>query len=259
VLVLIVLIVIVGPWLSRYSPIAQDIPHRLAPPGRDHWLGTDALGRDTFARLVQGGRTSLLAGPFATLIGLLLGAPIGIYAGFAGRFIDASANRINDVIMSLPPLIIALATIAVLGPGIWKAMFAVGIALSPRFFRVMRATTKRVTHETYIEASRGVGCSTWRILRAHILPSVLDPLIVQASLTLGLAMLGEVALSFIGLGVQPPNASWGSMLADGYQQIRTTPFLIIVPGLAIFVTVLCLNYIGEGVRGALRPEDDHGI
>ena len=254
VLLIIIAAAVLAPLITKYDPTKQDILNRLAPPSSAHWLGTDDLGRDTYSRLIYGARVSLLAGPLAAFVGIVLGAPLGIFVGFRGKSWDAVASRFTDALMSLPPLILAIAAIAVLGKGIWNAMLAIGIVLAPRFFRIMRASSQRISRETYIEASRSIGCSTWRILSRHVGPAVYGVLIVQTTLVLGLAMLGEVALSFIGLGVQPPQASWGSMLANGYQFMRSNPLLIIVPGVAIFVTVLAINYVGEGIRQALGRE-----
>ena len=255
VLVLIILAAVFAPLLTSYDPTKQDIVHRLQGPGSGHLLGTDDLGRDVWSRLLFGARVSLLAGPFAAAVGMIVGAPFGILAGYLGRTFDAVSSRVAEALMSLPTLILAIAAIEVLGSGVWNAMLAIGIVLIPRFYRIMRASAQRVSREPYIEASRSMGCSTPRIIVSHIFPAVGGILVVQATLVLGLAMLGEIALSFLSLGVQPPDPSWGSMLASGYQYIREHPSLTIIPGVATFLTVLTVNYVGEGVRFALGREN----
>jgi peptide/nickel transport system permease protein len=254
VLLIIILAAIFAPLLTSWSPTKQAIVNRLKPPSAEHLLGTDELGRDVFSRLLYGARISLLAGPLAAIVGVIIGAPLGIIAGFRGRAWDAVSSRIADALMSLPTLILAVAAIAVLGKGVWNAMLAIGIVLAPRFFRIMRAAAQRVAREPYIEASRSIGCSDTRTILSHVFPAVGGTLVVQATLVLGLAMLGEVALSFLGLGVQPPESSWGVMMAGGYQFIRSNPMLIIIPGLATFITVLAINYVGDGVRQAIGRE-----
>jgi peptide/nickel transport system permease protein len=258
VLLIIILAAVLAPLLTKFDPTDQDILGRLKGPSGEHWLGTDDLGRDVFSRLLHGSQVSLLAGPLAAGIGIVVGAPLGIIAGYRGRTWDAVSSRFADALMSLPTLILAVAAIAVLGKGVWNAMIAIGIVLAPRFYRIMRASAQRVAREPYIEASRSIGCSEFRIVITHVVPAVIGTLIVQTTLVLGLAMLGEVALSFLGLGVQPPQSSWGAMMATGYQFIRSDPLLIIIPGAATFVTVLAINYLGEGIRQAIGAERGRG-
>lgn len=257
-LVAVVLLAIFAPLVTRYDPNAQEISNRLLGPSADHWLGTDDVGRDTYTRLVYGARTSLFAGAFATFVGLVVGAPAGIFAGVRGGWIDMAMSRVADTLMSLPAIILAITAIAVLGPGVVNAMFAIGIVLAPRFFRVLRGASQTVAGQTYVEASRAIGCSTFRTLRCHVLPNVASPLIVQISLAIGMATLAEAALSFIGLGVQPPDPSWGGMIQRGYRFIYEDPIMITVPGLMIMLTVLAYNTIGDGIRDSLGREVHRG-
>lgn len=257
-LVLMIVVAIAAPLVTRYGPNDQNISQRLLNPNAVHWLGTDDLGRDTFSRLVYGARTSLFAGAFATLIGVLLGAPAGMYAGFRGGWWDTVLSRAADTLLSLPAIILAITAIAVLGPGVRNAMLAIGIVLAPRFFRVLRGAAQSVSKQTFIEASRAIGCSTGRTLWLHVLPNVASPLIVQISLAIGMATLAEAALSFIGLGIQPPDPSWGAMIGRGYGFIYDAPIMIFVPGIAIMLTVLAYNVIGDGIRDSMGREVHRG-
>jgi peptide/nickel transport system permease protein len=257
-LLLMIAVALAAPLIAQHGPNDQNVSQRLLGVSGEHWLGTDDLGRDTFSRLIHGARISLYAGAFATLIGVVLGAPAGIVAGFRGGWVDLVLSRIADTLLSLPAIILAITAIAVLGPGVRNAMIAIGIVLAPRFFRVLRGAAQSVGRQTFIEASRGIGCSTPRILRCHVLPNVASPLIVQISLAIGMATLAEAALSFIGLGVQPPDPSWGAMIGRGYRFIYDAPLMIFVPGLAIMLTVLAYNMIGDGIRDSMGREVRRG-
>ncbi|MEQ8857613.1 MAG: ABC transporter permease [Pseudomonadales bacterium] len=243
-----------APWVAPYDPLAQNLDTVLEPPGADHWFGTDELGRDVLSRTLFAARISLLAAAQAVLIALAIGVPPGLVAGLWGGRMDSIIMRATDALMAFPPLILAVALIAVLGPGLTNAMIAVGILLSPTFLRLMRATTMAVAQETYVEAARSIGCTRTWIIRKHVLPNVVSPLFVQISVFAGVAMLAEAGLSFLGLGAQPPDSSWGAMVGRGFRYISHAPSLIVFPGLAIAVTVLALYVVGDGLRDSLGRE-----
>jgi peptide/nickel transport system permease protein len=243
-----------APWVAPYDPMLQNLDRVLEPPSRDHWFGTDELGRDVFSRTLFAARISLAAAAQAVLIALVIGVPPGLVAGLWGGPVDSLIMRATDALMSFPPLILAVALIAVLGPSLTNAMIAVGILLSPTFLRLMRATTLAVAQETYVEAARSIGCTRGWIIRKHVLPNVVSPLFVQISVFAGVAMLAEAGLSFLGLGAQPPDSSWGALVGRGFRYISHSPSLIVFPGLAIAVTVLALYVVGDGLRDSLGRE-----
>ena len=257
-LVLLVFVAIFCGWLAPYDPDDNDLRNVLASPSRDHWLGTDQNGRDTFSRLLWGTRVSLMAAVQAVGVALLLGLIPGLVAGYFSGKVDTFIMRIAEAIMTFPPLLLAMAIVGVLGPGLTEAMFAVGLVFAPRFARLIRGLVLSVREETYIEASRSIGTSTPRMLRRHVLPNILSPLIVQISLALGFSMLAEAALSFLGLGVIPPQSSWGSMLQSAYRNLSTSKFQAIPPGVAIMLTVLAFNLLGDGIRDSLGRETRRG-
>ena len=243
-----------APWVAPYDPLLQNLDRVLEPPSGDHWFGTDELGRDVLSRTLFAARISLLAAAQAVLIALGIGVPPGLIAGLWGGPVDSIIMRATDALMSFPPLILAVALIAVLGPSLTNAMIAVGVLLSPTFLRLMRATTLAVAQETYVEAARSIGCTRGWIIRKHVLPNVVSPLFVQISVFAGVAMLAEAGLSFLGLGAQPPDSSWGAMVGRGFRYISHAPSLIVFPGLAIAVTVLALYVLGDGLRDSLGRE-----
>jgi ABC-type dipeptide/oligopeptide/nickel transport system permease subunit len=228
---------------------------RLLPafsPG--HLLGTDHLGRDILSRLLFSARVSLVAAGEAVGIGAVLGIVPGLLSGYIGRWFDWLIMRCADALMSFPPVILAIAVIAALGPGLTNAMIAVGIVFAPRFARIARSAVLTVREESFIEAARSMGLRTGKIVRRHILPHVLSPIIVTASVLAGVAMIVEAGLSFVGLGVQPPDSSWGSMLATSFRFISNDPALMVWPGMCVIVTVLALNLLGDGIRDSLGRE-----
>lgn len=257
-MILLILVAIFAPLVAPYDPDDNDLRAVFASPSGDHLLGTDQNGRDTLSRLIFGARVSLLAAGQAVGIALLLGTIPGLLAGYFGKWVDAVIMRFAEAIMTFPPLLLAMAIVGVLGPGLGKAMFAVGLVFAPRFARLVRGLVLAVREETYIEASHSIGTSTPRILRRHVLPNILSPLIVQISLALGFSMLAEAALSFLGLGVIPPESSWGSMLQNAYRSLSTSKFQAIPPGVAIMLTVLAFNLIGDGIRDSLGREIRRG-
>lgn len=253
-LIFATLVAVFAPLLAPADPLEQELTAVLQSPGGDHLLGTDELGRDVLSRLIFAARISLLAALQAVVVAVVLGVPPGLIAGYAGGKVDSLIMRVNDAVMSFPPLILAVAIIGVLGPSLTNAMIAIGIVFAPRFLRLMRATTLSVRQETFIEASRGLGCSSKRIVTKHVLPNVLSPLAVQIALTAGFSMLAEASLSFLGLGVQPPDASWGAMLGRAFRFFGRAPWLIFFPGIAIALTVLAFNTLGDGLRDSLGRE-----
>ena len=260
VLILVVAIAVLAPLVAPHDPNAQDLLLRLQRPGSDgHPLGTDQFGRDVLSRLIYGSRVSLVAAAQAVGVAALIGVPLGMLAGYGSRRADAVLNWSNDALMSVPALILALTIVAVLGPGsLTNAMLAIGIVTAPRFFRVARAATQDVRHETYIEASRAIGCKRGRILGRHVFPNAVTPLVIQVALTLGAAVVAEASLSFLGFGVRPPTASWGSMLNDAYVNLSQAPYLVYIPGLTIAIVVLAFTLVGDGLRDALGTRTKAG-
>ncbi len=259
VLALVALVAIGAPGIAPHDPSAQNLRLVLKGASSRHWLGTDDLGRDVLSRLIFGARVSLLAGVEAVGVGVVLGVPLGLIAGYFGRWIDALISRIADGIISFPPLLLAIAIVGVLGKGITNAMLAIGIVFAPRFLRLVRGSVLSVKQETYVEAARSIGCTHTKIIGRHILPNVISPLLIQVMLTIGFAMLSEAGLSFLGLGVQPPDASWGSMMGSAYRHVSRQPWQAVYPGVAIVIVVLACNAIGSGLRASIgRRTERHG-
>lgn len=253
VLALVVIAAIGGEALAPYNPEQVDVPNRLLPPSTEHFFGTDELGRDVFSRVLVAARVSLQVGFIAVGISLTLGVLIGLVAGFYSGATDAVLMRFTDSLFAFPAILLAIALLGALGPGIFSAMVAIGIVFTPIFARIARASTLTVKGEVFVRAARSIGASNLRIIRRHILPNILAPIIVQTSLSLAFAILAEAALSFLGVGVQPPDPAWGRMLAEGRDFIRQAPWMGIFPGLAIFLTVMAFNFVGDGLRDALDP------
>jgi peptide/nickel transport system permease protein len=248
---ILVLVALLGPWISPHDPAEQDLFASLEGPSGEHWLGTDSLGRDNLSRLIQGTRLTLLACVQAVVLAIALGVPTGLAAGFIGRTLDTILSWIADTLLALPPLILALAITGILGPGLTNAMIAVGIVFSPRFYRVARAAALSVRNETYIEAARSLGMSTPRILFQHVLPNSSGPLMIQVTFSLGLVVVAEASLSFLGLGVRPPEATWGAMLQDSFSNIYSSTFGMIAPAVMIVLTILASSILGDALRDAL--------
>ena len=251
---LMVIVAVAAPLLAPADPDAQSLSDRLGSPSWDHLLGTDDLGRDVLSRMLFAARVSLVAAVQATFVGVVLGVPVGLVAGYTRGWFDNLASRVADAIMSIPALLLALAIVAVLEPNLTSAMIAIGIVYAPRLFRVTRAASISIREETFVEAARSVGARPARIITGHVLPNVLSPLVVQISLSMGFAILFEASISFLGLGVQPPDASWGSMLGRSTRFFEESPVLVIAPGVAILLTVLSFNVIGDGIRDSLGKE-----
>jgi len=253
VVVFFVVLAIFAPWISPYDPIATSWSAVRKAPSAAHWFGTDEIGRDVLARVIYGARASLLAGVVSVSIALALGVPIGLLAGYAGRWPDALISRMTDAMLATPFLILAIALAAFLGPSLTNAMIAIGISATPIFIRLTRAAVLSVKVEDYVEAARAVGNPHWRIAVRHILPNVVPPLIVQATLAIAAAVIAEASLSFLGLGQQPPAPSWGSMLNTAKNYVEQAPWMAVWPGASIFVLVLSFNLLGDGLRDALDP------
>ncbi|HRY02613.1 MAG TPA: ABC transporter permease [Beijerinckiaceae bacterium] len=252
-LALLVLVAVAAPWLSPYSPTAQNVNDMLAQPSAAHWLGTDDLGRDILSRLIHGAPATIYASFLAVGVAILLGVPVGLAAGYFGGWIDDVISRTIDTLLSFPAIVLAIAVTGALGIGLTNGMIAVGIVFAPQLARLARARTLVVRHELYVDAARCFGASTPHILWRHVLPNAIQPVIVQVTLLLAAALLAEASLSFLGLGVQPPHPSWGAMLARAYQAMDIAPEQMYPPGLAILFTALAFNALGESLRIALDP------
>lgn len=255
ILVVLALVAVLASVLAPYDPRMLDVNAILQGPSGAHLLGTDDLGRDVLSRLIYGTRVSLQASLLAMSIAALLGLPIGIVAGYFGGWADNVLMRIVDTLLSFPAIILAIGITASLGPSLTNSMAAVGVVFAPSLARLMRAQILTVKEAPYIEAARSFACSGPRIVFRHILPNAIQPVLVQCAVLLGLALLAEASLSFLGLGVQPPDASWGSMLARAYSFIGLAPLQIITPGVAIAVTVLAFNMLGDAAQIALEPRN----
>ena len=253
VVVLFVLIALLAPWLAPYDPVATDWGAIRAAPSGAHWFGGDELGRDVLSRIVWGARASLLAGVVSVSISLALGVPIGMAAGYLGRWVDALISRVTDAMLACPFLILASALAAFLGPSLTNAMIAIGISATPVFIRLTRAQVLAAKAEDYVEAARALGNPHVRIALRHIFPNIVAPLIVQATLAIAAAVIAEASLSFLGLGQQPPAPSWGSMLNTARNYVDQAPWMAIWPGVSIFLLVLSFNLLGDGLRDALDP------
>jgi peptide/nickel transport system permease protein len=250
-LVVLALAALFAPVLAPHDPNEQDLLNTLQGPNADFLLGTDNKGRDVFSRILYASRVALMAPLLAVTIGVVLGVPTGLLAGTVRGRLDRILGRVADTILSIPPLVLALAIVAILGPGLTNAMLAIGIVYAPRLFRVTRGATMSVSEELYVDASRSIGCSTPRLLGTHILPNIAGPLLVQITLMMGFSLLAEASLSFLGLGIQIPDASWGSMLRDAYQDKFKAPYSVVPPGVAMTLTILAFNTLGDGLRDVI--------
>jgi peptide/nickel transport system permease protein len=253
VISIFILLALFAPLVAPYDPIATSWNLVRKPPSTLHWFGTDDLGRDVLARVMYGARASLLAGAISVTIALSIGVPLGLLSGYRGGFIDALISRITDAMLACPFLILAIALSAFLGPSLGNAMIAIGVSATPIFIRLTRGQVMAVKVEDYVEAARAMGNPRWRIALFHILPNIMPALLVQATLSIAAAIIAEAALSFLGLGQQPPAPSWGSMLNAAQRFLTNAPWMAIWPGLAIFLVVLSLNLVGDGLRDALDP------
>ena len=256
-LCVVALLSVAAPLIAPYSPTAQDLSNTLAESSAAHWLGTDDLGRDVLSRLIHGAAASLFSSFLAVGVAVVLGVPVGLLGGFLGGWVDEAISRGIDTLLSFPAIVLAIAVTGALGIGLINGMIAVGIVFAPQLARLVRARTLVVRQELYVDAARCFGASTGRILWRHVLPNTVQPVIVQVTLLLAGALLAEASLSFLGLGIQPPLASWGAMLARAYQNMEFAPSQMYPPGLAILCTALAFNALGESLRVALDPTMKH--
>jgi len=254
ILLILILMTISAPLITRYNPIVITPEDRLMPPSAVHLMGTDGFGRDMFTRVVYGGRISLSVGIISVFIALLVGVPMGMIAGYYGGKLDSVIMRLVDVMLAFPGILLALAIIAVLGPSLFNVMIAVGISAIPTYARVARGSVLKTKEEVFVEAAILMGCSTRRILLSHILPNILGPLVVISTLGIGGAIISGSALSFLGLGTTPPTPEWGLLLSDGRNYLSQAWWISTFPGAAIMITVLSINLLGDGLRDAFDPK-----
>ncbi len=245
-------VAVLAPLIATHDPVAQNVPARFSRPSAEFWFGADELGRDVFSRVVFGSRISLAVGVFTVLIGLGVGVPVGLAAGFFPR-LDNVLMRLVDVMMAFPGILLSIAIVAALGPSLQNAMIAVGIQSIPTFVRIIRASVLSLREQEFVEAARAVGAMNSRIIAQHVLPNCLAPVVVYGTLMMGSAILSAATLSFLGLGAQPPTAEWGAMVATARNYLRVAPHLTFFPVAAIFSVVLAFNFLGDGLRDALDP------
>lgn len=250
---LVVVAALAAPLLSAWDPLDQDARARLSGPDARHPLGRDTYGRDVLARVLHAGRVSLVVGVSAVLVGGVVGCLMGLVAGYAGGRLENAIMRAVDVLMAFPSLLLGLTVLAVLGPGLGKMIVAIGLVLAPAFARVMHSSALALRRREFVEAARAVGASTPRVLGVHVLPNVVGEVVVLGSLWTASAIRVEANLSFIGLGVSPPTPTWGNMIRDGAPHLLNAPWLSVFPGLAILLTVLAFNLLGDGLRDVLDP------
>ncbi len=243
-----------GPLFAPYSPTAQNLKQILLNPSTEHLLGTDFLGRDTLSRLIYGARTSIMVGVVALGIAAIIGVIAGLLAGYYGSWVNAIIMRIIDALMSFPMILLALLLAGLLGGGLKNVMIAIGIALIPGYARLMCGQVMAIRESDYILASTSMGSDNWRIMFRHIVPNALPPLIVLITMQIGMAILAEAGLSYLGIGIAAPTPSWGSMVSDGFTYLLTNPLLSFVPGVAIMLVVFAFNMVGDGLRDALDPK-----
>ncbi len=254
IIIFFILVAVFAPLFTSYAYDDTNLPNRLQPPSAEHWFGTDDLGRDIFSRIVYGARISLWVGFFAVTGALVFGTLLGIVAGYYGRWIDMIISRIFDIMLAFPSILLAIAIVAILGPSLENALIAIAIINIPIFGRLVRSKVISLREEEYIMAAKAQGMKNGRIIIHHILPNSLAPIIVQATLGFGTAILEAAALGFLGLGAQAPNPEWGKMLSDSRQFIQSAPWTVLFPGFSIMLVVLGFNMIGDGLRDALDPK-----
>ena len=258
VVLLFVLAALFAPWIAPHDPLATSWSRIRQPPSWAHPFGTDENGRDVLSRVLWGARASLMAGIVAVGGAALIGVPIGLLAGLSGRWVDAAVSRVADAMLAIPFLILAIALAAFLGPALENAMIAIAVSISPVFVRLARGMALDARSTDWAEAARALGNPPWRVGLFHVLPNIAAPLLVQSTLAIAEAIIAEASLSFLGLGQQPPDPSWGSMLNAAQRFMDTAPWLAVFPGLAIFLVVLAFNLVGDGLRDALDPRGQEG-
>jgi len=253
ILGLFVFCALFAPWIAPYDPIAQDVTKRREPPSWEHPFGLDEVGRDLLSRVIYGARVSLYVGVASVSLAIIAGTLIGAVSGYAGGWIDNLVMRIMDIMLAFPSLLLAIAIVAILGPGLLNMLYAIAFVSIPAYARIVRASVLAAKEMDYTLAARAIGCSSSRILFRHIMPNCLTPIIVQGTLGIATAILDAAGLSFLGLGAQPPTPEWGAMLGQGRGSVFTAPHVVIFPGLAIMLSVLGFNLLGDGLRDALDP------
>ncbi|WP_033840972.1 ABC transporter permease [Bordetella bronchiseptica] len=251
-----VVLALLAPWVASHDPFQTSFMTIRKAPSAAFWMGTDELGRDIFSRMVYGARASLMAGMVSVLIALAVGVPFGLAAGYFGGWTDSVISRATEALLAIPFLILAIALAAFLGPSLTNAMIAIGVSAAPKFIRLTRGQVLAVKNEDYVQSARALGASDLRIIGRHVFPNVMPPLIVQATITIATAIIAEASLSFLGLGLQQPNPSWGSMLNTAKNFMTQAPWMSIFPGSAIFLVVLGFNLLGDGLRDALDPRQE---
>jgi peptide/nickel transport system permease protein len=253
IVVIFVALAILAPVISPYDPNAQDLAASIKGPSGSHWLGTDQRGRDVATRLMYGARISLLIGVLAVGIGLVIGVPLGMIAGYYGGWADLAISRFADMMFAFTSILLALTLVAVLGVSLENVIIAVGISVVPVIIRLVRSSVLSLREEPYVEAARALGASNLRIITRHVFRNTLTPVLVHGTLSIGVSILLAAGLGFLGLGVQSPTAEWGTMLGEGRQFIFSAPHLTTFPGIAIFLAILAFNLLGDGLRDALDP------
>jgi len=254
-LVLIIsLVAIFAPVVAPYEPSAQNLSNRLCSPSSEHLLGTDEFGRDALSRIIFGSRVSLIVGVLSVALAMVIGVPVGILCAYFGKRFDLVVMRVVDILMSFPTLVFGLMLVAALSPNLMNVVIAIAISLVPRFIRVARGPALSIMRKEYVESSKAIGASIGRIVFLHILPNIAGPIAIMATLWVATSIRIEAGLSFLGLGVQPPTPSWGNMLKAGMNRILMAPWMAIYPGIAIVISVLAFNLIGDGIRDFLDPK-----
>lgn len=254
IVIFFVLVAVVGPFIAPQGINDQNLSMRLQPPSAEFWFGTDDLGRDIFSRILHGARISLTVGLSAVLISAVAGSFLGIIAGYYGRWVDTIISRIFDILLAFPSILLAIAIVSILGPSLQNALIAIAIINIPNFGRLIRSRVLSIKEEEYIHAAKAIGMRNTRILWKHILPNSMTPVIVQGTLAIATAIIEAAALGFLGLGAEAPQPEWGKMLADARMFLLNAPWAMIFPGLAIMLTVIGFNLMGDGLRDALDPK-----
>ncbi len=254
---LFIITAIIGPYIVPYDTSEPDYDHLLEGPSSEHWFGTDAYGRDIFSRVIVGSRISLAVGLSSVVFGAVLGSILGLVSGYYGGLIDNVIMRIADVLFAFPGIILAIGIIAILGPGLYNVVFAVAIFSTPMFARIVRGNTLAIKKTVYVEAAKSIGTKDRRIMFKHILPGTFSGIIVYFTMRIGTSILTASSLSFLGMGAQPPTPEWGAMLSSGRDYLGVASHITFFPGLAIFITVLAFNLLGDGLRDALDPKIDN--
>jgi peptide/nickel transport system permease protein len=249
----LIILALVGPFISPYNPLAPDPINRLKGPSWSHLFGTDSLGRDIISRVIYGSRISMIIGLIAVSISLLPGTLLGLLSGFYGKKVDETIMRLMDIMLAFPAILLAIFITAILGPSLLNTMIAVGIVYIPHYARVVRSSVLSLKEQEFVQAVRSIGGTDFRIIARHIFPNTIPPIIVYATLGMGTAVLQAAALGFLGLGAQPPMPEWGAMLSEGRQYIQLAPHVAAFPGVAIFILVLGFNLFGDGLRDLLDP------